>query len=121
MFQILGCICHSGTLDGGHYTYVSFKNGIPDKFYNDSAVSDVDASISENLKTWCYVLLFERVKKAKAGGGSNQPNVAIAANQPKETRRCRLAAANRPPPNKYTRRHNKNKDRVVPTVTVIKR
>ena len=121
VFRILGCICHDGTkLSGGHYTYVSFTNGIPDKFYNDSAVSDVDATIRENLKKECYVLLFERVTKggAKAVGGSNQTNVA---NQAKETRRCRLAAVNRPPPNKYTRRHNKNKDRVVPTVTVIKR
>ena len=117
VFRILGCICHSGSLDGGHYTYVSFKNGIPDKFYNDSAVSDVDDTISENLKKECYVLLFERVKNAKAGGGSNQANQTNAKN---ETRRCRLAAVNRPPPNKYTRRHNKNKNRVVPTVTVIK-
>jgi ubiquitin C-terminal hydrolase len=121
VFRILGCICHFGkTLDGGHYTYVSFKNGIPEKFYNDSAVSAVDGTIRAKLKTECYVLLFERVTKveAKAGGGSNQTNQTNAKN---ETRRCRLAAANLPPPNKYTRRHNKNKDRVVPTVTVIKR
>ena len=121
VFRILGCICHDGKkLSSGHYTYVSFDNGKPDKFYNDSAVSGVDDTIRENLKKECYVLLFERVTKggAKAGGGSNQPNRTNAKN---ETRRCRLAAANRPPPNKYTRRHNKNKDRVVPTVTVIKR
>jgi ubiquitin C-terminal hydrolase len=118
VFQILGCICHSGTLNGGHYTYASFKNGKPDKYYNDGAVSDLgsDNGTRLNLKTWCYVLLFERVtKKAKVGGGSNP---AIAA---KETRRCQLVAANRPPPNKYTRRHNKNKNRAATTVTVIKR
>ena len=115
VFRILGCICHYGkTLGGGHYTYVSFKDGKPDKFYNDSTVSNVDRPIRENIKTECYVLLFERVTKVEANamGGSNQA---------KETRRCQLVAANRPSPNKYTRRHNKNKDRVVPTVTVIKR
>ena len=120
VFRILGCICHYGkTPKSGHYTYASFKGGKPDIYYNDSAVSnlDVDTDTKDGLKKACYVLLFERVKNAKAGGGSNQPNRTNAA---KETRRCRLAAVNRPPPNKYTRRHNKNKNRVVPTVTVIK-
>ena len=120
VFQILGCICHSGSLTGGHYTYASFKDGKPDKYYNDNAVSDLDTDTKESLKKACYVLLFERVTKEKVGG-SNQANQTNAANDAKETRRCRLAAANRPPPNKYTRRHNKNKNRVVPTVTVIKR
>ena len=123
VFQILGCICHLGTFDGGHYTYASFKDGKPDKYYNDSVVSDLDTDTKESLKKACYVLLFERVTnvKSKAVGGSNQANVANVTNEAKETRRCRLAAANRPPPNKYTRRHNKNKNRIVPTVTVIKR
>lgn len=108
VFRILGCICHYGkTPKSGHYTYASFKGGKPDIYYNDSAVSnlDVDTDTKDGLKKACYVLLFERVTKAKAGGA-------------RETKRCRLNlnSNNR----KYTRRHNKNKNRAATTVTVIK-
>jgi ubiquitin C-terminal hydrolase len=108
VFRILGCICHHGSsTDSGHYTYVSFEKGVPTTVYDDGHIYKYsDYSEGRAVDTDCYVLLFERVTKAKTGGA-------------RETKRCQLNlnSNNR----KYTRRHNKNKDRVVTTVTVIKR
>jgi ubiquitin C-terminal hydrolase len=108
VFRIMGCICHHGSsTDRGHYTYVRFENGAPTTVYDDGYIYKYsDYSKGRAVDTDCYVLLFERVKNAKAGGA-------------RETKRCRLNLNSNN--KKYTRRHNKNKDRIVPTVTVIKR
>lgn len=63
-FQLKGCVCHSGSLSGGHYWYILCKNGDPIIELNDASVTPLTNPTAElkRLETLGYIYLYERVK-----------------------------------------------------------
>jgi ubiquitin C-terminal hydrolase len=62
-YQLTGCIIHTGgvTLNSGHYTYLSLKNGQPDMYINDSRISKYNPQKDPSFHENGYVYLYTKV------------------------------------------------------------
>ena len=62
-YQLTGCIIHTGgvTLNSGHYTYLSFKNGLPGMYINDSRISKYNPQKDPSFHENGYVYLYTKI------------------------------------------------------------
>jgi ubiquitin C-terminal hydrolase len=68
-FQLKGCICHGGALNGGHYWYILCNNGIPYLELNDAnPVRKVPSNYDLTVNGYFY--LYERANTPAAVGGA---------------------------------------------------
>lgn len=59
-YKLKGIVFHSGSLHGGHYVYIGFKNNNW-YLYDDNSVSMINERVLENFKNKGYIYYFSKI------------------------------------------------------------